>query len=100
MSTTRTEYLRGYQDALDGKTANPPPRMEPDLRPRVGATVRILRGDGTFFKKGTKALLCRQDGDGDWWAEFDNLGNPSGSFDPIPNSVWCVGRWPNFEVVE
>lgn len=96
MTTTRTEYLRGYQDALDGKTADPPPEVAPGAR--VGSVIRITVG-GTFFKRGTRARLVRQDEDGDWWADFGAMGNAPGSFNRNMDGVWCVGQGPRFEVI-
>lgn len=95
MSTRRSEYLRGYQDALDGRTAAPP---VVDGTPRPGAPILLLVGGG-YFQKGTRAVLKSMDGE-HWWADFRGQGNPFGSFDDSIDGVWCVGTGIGFEVIE
>tara|TARA_R110000737_G_scaffold259888_1_gene268326 strand:- start:692 stop:892 length:201 start_codon:yes stop_codon:yes gene_type:complete len=38
-----------------------------------------------FFNEGDKAVLTRQDPDGDWWADF------TGNEKYYKGGIWCVG---------
>jgi hypothetical protein len=93
MTTTRTEYLRGYADGAAGRRADPPPeaeafppqapnfrcRHEPVLlKPSVGAIIETTRGT-TWYDRGARAKLVSYNG-GSWEADFAGQNNRPGSF--------------------
>ena len=66
----------------------------------IGTLVRTTCESVGFYKSGALARLVFEDAEGDWWAEFANCGNASGTYLDLYEAVWCVGfDWDVVEVV-
>lgn len=64
----------------------------------IGTLVRTTRESVGFYKSGALARLVFEDAEGDWWADFTNCGNASGTYLALCEGVWCVGD--DWEIAE
>lgn len=79
MTTTRTEYMRGYADGAAGRPADPPPEVALFAPlPREGAPVQVTRSS-MWYEAGTRAKLVQTNGSV-WEADFEGQGNRNGSY--------------------
>jgi hypothetical protein len=96
---TLDRQLLKQQYVLQGQSRSPKPAKK---RWAAGDVVRVLKGDGPYFRAGLTAKLRKYDiGIGDWEASFRDLGNPEGSFDDSLDGAWYIGngREATFELI-
>jgi hypothetical protein len=70
------------------------PGKEPKADVKIGDIIVVTdpdRSDYWAYKTGTKARLISTAGNGEWLADFNDQGNPLGSFDP-EDGKWFILR--------
>jgi len=59
-----------------------------------GKIIRMTKDRLPYWRQGDLAKLVRQDGDGDWWADFTGMGNA----EVLHDGYWDVSL-AKFEVI-